>query len=218
MNDKSYGISRKIFFLSMIGILFLSTIISYGLISVFVTQGFEGPKGEPGPIGPEGPPGPQGIQGPIGPQGEQGPVGPQGDVGPQGPPGENVVEYLELPNVKNIGTTPQNLGRIIINAPTIGYVVLSVNAYLVTFGDQTACTIGLGRNDNTFDLHQVVVGVYDGTGNQRRVFSASSQAVVPVLPGDHTFYINAQKSPVFDLHDVNVGDIYVTGVFYANSR
>ena len=130
----------------------------------------------------------------------------------------NVVEYLELPGVKDIGTTPQNLGRIIIDAPTIGYVVLSVNTYVVTFGDQTACTIGLSRNDDTFDLHQAVVGVYDGTGNQRRVFSAASQAVVPVLSGEHTFYVNAQKSTVFDLHDVNAGDIYVTGIFYANSR
>lgn len=216
MNDKSYLISKKIFILSMVGILLLSIIISYGLISTLGIQGNEGPKGELGPMGPEGPPGPQGMQGPIGPKGEQGPVGDQGEVGPQGPPGETVVEYLELPNVKGIGTIPQNLGRIIINAPTIGYVHLSVNAYVVTFGDQTACTIGLSRNDNTFDLHQVVVGVYDGTGNQRRVFSASSQAVVPVLPGNHTFYVNAQKSAVFDLHEVNVGDIYVTGVFYSN--
>ena len=218
MNNKNNGISRKIFLLSMIGILILSTIISYGLVSILDTQEKEAIKGEPGPIGPEGPPGPQGIEGPIGPQGDPGPIGPQGDVGPMGPPGENVVEYLQLPNVKNISTTPQNLGRIIINAPTIGYVVLSVNAYVVTFGDQTSCTIGLSRNVNNFDLHQAVVGVYDGTGNQRRVFSASSQAVVPVLPGNHTFYVNAQKSTVFDLHDVNVGDIYVTGIFYANSR
>jgi len=203
MSNKNFEISKRIFFLGLIGFLLLSSIISYGIISIMGIEGLIGPEG------PQGEPGPQGIQGLIGPQGE---------VGPEGPPGVNIVEYLELPNMKDVGTTPQNLGRIIINATTIGYVVLSVNAYVVTFGDQTACTIGLSRNDDTFDLHQTVVGVYDGTGNQRRVFSAASQAVVSVLPGEHTFYINAQKSPVFDLHDVNVGGIYVIGVFYSNSR
>ena len=176
-------------------------------------MGFAGPQGEQGPVGPQGP------QGTIGPQGLP---GPQGEVGPQGPPGEtigeNVVECQIFPNVKDVGTTIQNLGRIIIDAPTIGYVVLSMNCYVVTFGDQTSCTVGISRNTDTFDLHQAVVGVYDGTGNQRRVFSASSQAVVQVLPGNHTFYVNAQKSSTFSLYDVNIGDIYVTAIFYSNPR
>jgi len=206
MSNKNFEISKRIFFSGLIGFLLLSSMISYGIISIIGIEGLIGPEG------------PQGEPGPQGPQGIQGLIGPQGEVGPEGPPGINVVEYLELPNEKDVGTTTQNLGRIIINATTIGYVVLSVNAYVVTFGDQTACTIGLSRNYDTFDLHQTVVGVYDGTGNQRRVFSAASQAVVPVLPGEHTFYVNAQKSPVFDLHEVNVGGIYVIGVFYSNSR
>jgi len=224
MSNKNFEISKRMFFLGFIGFLLLSSIISYGLISAISIGGLIGPQGLQGEVGPEGPPGeigsqgPQGEMGPQGSQGIQGLIGLQGEVGPEGPPGENVVEYLELPNVKNIGTTPQNLGRIIINTPAIGYVVLSVNAYVVTLGDQTACTIGLSRNDNTFDLHETVVGVYDGVSNQRRVFSAASQAVVPVLPGEHTFYVNAQKSAVFDLYEVNVGGIYVTGIFYANLR
>jgi hypothetical protein len=180
------------------------------------TQGIQGEQGPIGPQGIQGIPGPQGLPGP------QGDTGLQGEIGPQGPPGENlganVVEYQILPNVKDIGTTTQNLGRIIIDVPTIGYVHLSMNCYIVTFGDQTSCTVGLSRNSDNFDLHQAVVGVYDGTGNQRRIFSASSQAIVSLLPGNHTFYINAQKSPTFNLHDVNIGDNYVTGVFYANPR
>ncbi len=224
MNNKIIN-TKKILILSLI-ITFVSSIF-FSLI-IFSLLGFGGPQGvqgEQGPIGPQGIqgiPGPQGLPGPQGEIGPQGDTGLQGEIGPQGPPGEilgsNVVEYQILPNLKDIGTTPQNLGRIIIDAPTIGYVHLSMNCYVVTFGDQTSCTVGLSRNPDNFDLHQAVVGVYDGTGNQRRVFSASSQAVVPVLPGEHTFYINAQKSPTFDLHDVNVGDIYVTGVFYANPR
>ena len=217
--------TKKILILSLI-ITFLSSIfISLILFSLLGFGGLQGVQGEQGPIGPQGIqgiPGPQGLPGPQGEIGPQGDTGPQGEIGSQGPPGEtlgaNVIEYQILPNLKDISTTTQNLGRIIIDAPTIGYVHLSMNCYIVTFGDQTSCTVGLSRSTDNFDLHQAVVGVYDGTGNQRRVFSASSQAVVSVLPGNHTFYINAQKSPTFDLHDVNIGDIYVTGIFYANPR
>jgi len=158
MSNKNFEISKRMFFLGLIGFLLLSSIISYGLISAISIGGLIGPQGPQGEVGLEGPPGeigpqgPQGELGPVGPQGQidlqgpqgetgpqgsqgiQGIIGPQGEVGPEGPPGENVVEYLELPNVKNIGTTPQNLGRIIINTPAIGYVVLSVNAYVVTLG------------------------------------------------------------------------------------
>ena len=35
-----------------------------------------------------------------------------------------------------------------------------------------------------------------------------------LIQGELAFYVNAQKLPVFDLHDVNVGGIYVIGVFY----
>ena len=247
MINNTKGISTTIFVVGLITAVLISVTLSTSFVAYFDVApagpigppgldgeqgirgvpGIQGPQGEPGPQGPKGetgdvgPQGPKGDTGETGPQGEQGIQGIQGlqgEVGPEGPPGENVVEYVELPNVKNIGTTPQNLGRIIINAPAIGYVVLSVNCYVVTLGDQTACSIGLGRNDDTFDLHETVVGVYDGVSNQRRVFSAASQAVVPVLPGEHTFYVNARKSTVFDLYEINVGGIHLTGIFYANLR
>ena len=61
--------------------------------AVSVSQGEQGPPGEPGPQGEQGPqgePGPQGEQGPpgeTGPQGEPGIQGPSGEMGPQGIPG-----------------------------------------------------------------------------------------------------------------------------------
>ncbi len=215
MNNEKFEFSKRTFFAVLIVFLLFSTIISYGLILAIGIEGLRGPQGEMGPEGPEGIQGPIGPQGDEGSEGSQGEPGPQGEIGPQGPPGVNIVESPEIPNFKGIGTTPQNLGRVIIDVPTAGYVVLTLTAYVVTFGDQTACSIGLGTTDSNFDLHVTVVGVYDGSGTQRRVFSAASHAVVSVLPGSHTFYVNAQKSTVFDLHDVNVGDISLTAIFYS---
>jgi hypothetical protein len=164
--------------------------------------------------GPMGPPGPQGDPGPTGATGPAGPQGPQGEMGPQGASGENIVEHREILGVKDIGTTVQNLGRVIIDAPSIGYVVLTLTTDIVTFGDQTVCWIGLGTTDNSFDLHETEVGVCDGSGSQRRIFSATSHAVVSVLPGNHTFYVNAQKPTVFNVYEVNIGDINVIAIFY----
>jgi len=183
MSNKNFEISKRILFLGLIGVLLLSSIISYGLISAISVGGLTGPPGE---------------------------------VGPPGPPGVNVVERQTLPDVKNIGTTVQNLGRIIIDVPTTGYVVLILTATVVTLGDQTSCRIGLATTDSSFDLHRTEVGVIDGTSNQRNIYSAASHAAVSVLPGSHTFYVNAQKSTVFNLYEVNIDDIFVSAVFYSN--
>jgi hypothetical protein len=176
------------------------------------SAGSQGPQGEKGDIGSAGSQGPQGEKGDIGSAGSQ---GPQGEIGPQGTSGVNIVEYIEIPAVKGIGTTVQNMGRVIIDVPSSGYVVLTITTDIVTFGDQTECWIGLGRTDSSFDLDQTYVGVLDGSGSQRRIFSATSQAVVSVLPGSHTFYVNAKKSTVWDVHEVNVGNINVIAIFYS---
>ena len=183
MSNKNLAFSKRTFFLGLIGVLLLSSIISYGLISAISIGGL---------------------------------IGPQGEVGPQGPPGVTVVERQTLPDVKNIGTTVQNLGRIIIDAPTTGYVVLTLTATVVTLGDQTSCSIGLATTDSSFDLHRTGVGVIDGTSNQRNIYNAASHAVVSVLPGEHTFYVNAQKSTVFNLYEVNIDDIFISAIFYSN--
>jgi len=224
MSNKKFEISKRIFFLGLIGFLLLSSIISYGLISAIGIEGFRGPQGLIGSQGPQGKIGLQGPQGEMGSQGSQGiqgligSQGSQGEIGPEGPPGVNVVERQIIPDANNIGTTTQNLGRIIIDVPTAGYVVLTLTTTVVTLGDQTSCRIGLATTDSSFDLHKTEVGVIDGTGSQRKIYSAASQAVVSVFPGSHTFYVNAQKSAVFNLHEVNIGDIYISAIFYSNVR
>jgi len=200
-------------------ILLLSIIISVGLSSLL---GSTGPQGEMGLVGLQGI---EGDVGPVGPQGEQGPQGligtigsqgPQGEIGPQGPPGVNVVETVFIDSVRDIGIDVQNLGKITIDVPTDGVVYLSVTAYVIVFGDQTTCYLGLGTETDVLDLHQTYVGDLDGssTALQRRAFSATSHAVVPVTTGTHTFFVNAQKSTVFNAYYVNIGGIYLTAVFY----
>ena len=216
MSSSNIGVSKKFFVTGLILILLLSIIISVGLSSLL---GITGPQGEMGPVGL------QGIEGDVGPQGEQGPQGligtigsqgPQGEIGPQGPPGVNVVETVFIDSVRDIGIDVQNLGKITIDVPTDGVVYLSVAAYVIVFGDQTTCSLGLGTETDVLDLHQTYVGDYDGSSTvlQRRAYSASSHAVVSVTAGTHTFFVNAQKSTVFNAYDVNIGDIYLSAVFY----
>lgn len=57
---------------------------SQGLMTLYISEGPQGPQGPQGPTGPTGPEGPQGIQGPYG---LQGPIGPQGIAGSEGAQG-----------------------------------------------------------------------------------------------------------------------------------
>ena len=198
-------LSKTLFAAGLIVTLILSVIASYGVSSAI---GVTGPQGQQGETGPAGQPGPQGEIG------LQGPQGLQGATGPAGPPGVNVVEYDTVELVRDVGTELQNLVKVTLDVPTDGYVFLIVTAKVITFGDQTTCILGLGNSSTSIDLHDTSVGVMDGSGNQRTSFSATSQAVVPVGQGTHTFYANAYKPEVFSAHYVNVADVYLTGVFY----
>jgi len=156
-------------------------------------------------------PGEQGPQGLTGPQGEQ---GPQGLTGPQGSPGVSIVEYNNIGSVSGVTTTPQNLGSVTLSVPTNGSVLLIATTTVWTFGDSTRCWFGLGTTSGSVDLHKTGVGVIDGAGTQRRTFSATSLAIVEVTPGNHTFYATAYKDSTFDAQSINLGNIYLTAVFY----
>jgi len=219
LSTSNIGVPKKFFVTGLILILLLSIIINVGLSTLL---GSTGPQGEMGPVGLQGI---EGDVGPVGPQGEQGPQGltgatgsqgPQGEIGSQGPPGVNVVETVYIESVKDIGVDIQNLGKITIDVSTDGVVYLSVAAYVIVFDDQTTCSLGLGTETDVLDLHQTYVGDYDGsiTVLQRRAYSASSHVVVSVTAGTHTFFVNAQKSTVFNAYDVNIGGIYLSAVFY----
>lgn len=202
LHETKLECSKGLFVAALIMTLILSVIANYGLSSVMGVTGPQGPQGEIG------------SQGPLGQQGTTGAMGPHGETGPEGPPGVNIVEYNALDLIMDLGTDTQNLGKVTLDIPTDGYVFLVVTASVVTFGDQTMCVLGLGTTSNSVDLHKTSVGVMDGSGNQRRRFSATSLAVVSVDQGSHTFYANAFKPEVFSSHFVNIGDIYLTAVFY----
>jgi hypothetical protein len=188
----------------------ISVILS-GVISYMILPA--GPQGPPGPQGPQGLQGLQGVQGIQGEKGDKGDKGDQGDTGPQGPSGLTTVEFNDIGSVSAIPTTPQNLGSVTLNAPTDGYVILIATGYAVTFGDDTTCRFGLGTTSGSIDLHETAVGVLDGTGTQRREFSLTSTAIVPVTAGSHTFYATAYRPSVFSSQQVNLGDVYLIAVF-----
>lgn len=200
----------------------LSGVISYMILPAG-PQGPQGLKGDTGDVGPEGPigltgeqgiQGLQGLPGLPGEQGIQGVKGDTGDIGPQGPPGVNIIEYNNIGSVSDITTTTQNLGSVTLSVPTNGYVLLIATAEVITFGDSTRCWFGLGTTSGSVNLHESAVGVIDGTGTQRRTFSITSLAFVYVTPGSHTFYSTAYKDPVFDAQSINLGNVYLTAVFY----
>jgi len=205
--SQNSGISTSTFILGL-----LIAIIASVAVSSLVAQ-------QLAPIGPQGPAGPQGVQGSMGeqgPQGEQGlpgVQGPQGLMGPQGPSGLTAIAFNDIGSVSDIPTTPLNLGSVTLNAPADGYVFLIATATVVTFGDDTTCVFGLGTTAGATDLHLTRVGVLDGSGSQRREFSATSTAVVPVTAGSHTFYATAYRPSVFSSYSVNLGEVYLTAVF-----
>jgi hypothetical protein len=189
--------------------------------------GPQGPQGEQGPIGPEGPQGPQGEQGPVGPegpagpQGEQGLQGEQGPTGPQGEPGDPASSkyirgdgaYLE-PDRINIPTTPLNLwGGYTVRAPVTGIILLTATATITIHGDSTACTFGWGTSAGAYDAHSTFVGILDGSGTQRRQFSATSSVYIHVPPGNYTYYLTAEKSSAWGMYQVDVIDVSWSVVF-----
>ena len=56
MSNKNFEISKRMFFLGLIGFLLLSSIISYGLISAISMEGLIGPQGPQGAPGEDGEP------------------------------------------------------------------------------------------------------------------------------------------------------------------
>jgi hypothetical protein len=203
----SNEINWKTVIIAVVISVILSGVISYMILPAG-PQGPQGPKGDTGDTGPQGPKGDTGDTGPQGPKGDT------GDTGPQGPPGVNIIEYNDIGSVSGIATTQQNLGSVTLSVPTNGYVLLIATGFAVTFGDNTECVFGLGTTAGATNLHTTRVGVLDGSGNQRREFSLTSTAIVPVTAGSHTFYVTAYRPSVFSMYSVNLGEVYLIAVFY----
>lgn len=158
--------------------------------------------------------GPQGSTVPQEEQGLPGEQGIQGLVGPQGPSGCTIIVFNDIGSVSDIPITPQNLASVNLYAPTDGNVILTATTTVVTFGDDTERVFGLETTAGDTDLHETRVGVLNGTGSQRREFSSTSIAIVPVTAGKQTFYATAYKPSVFSSQLINLGNVYLTAIFY----
>ncbi len=106
-----------------------------------------------------------------------------------------------------------NLGSITIDAPTSGYVWLSVSAYANIDGDGSICGLGIGSSSGDVDLAYTHCGFTQGTGGLTRVHSLATQVVVPVTSGSHTFYATAYKTVFSADQTMIIGRIHLTGLF-----
>jgi hypothetical protein len=206
-------------------------IIGSGIVSSVATQqlspsvitGPQGPQGDPGPQGPQGEQGLVGPEGPAGPQGDQGPQGEQGPIGPQGEPGDPASsKYVRgyggaFVDHTDISTTPVSLLSYTVEAPTYGLILLTATATITIHGDSTACTFGWGTSEGAYNFHSTFVGVLDGSGTQRRQFSATSSGFNRVSPGNYTYYLTAEKSSAWGMYQVDVIDVSYSIVFLEDS-
>lgn len=96
-----------------------------------ITNGAQGPKGDPGDTGATGPQGPKGDTGEQGPKGETGATGPKGDTGPQGPQGIQGVQGPQGPK----GDTGPKGDDYILTAADKAEIVTTCNASIKQYVD-----------------------------------------------------------------------------------
>jgi hypothetical protein len=182
-------------------------VIASGIVSSVATQQFA----------PSTTTGPQ-AEGPAGPQGDQGLQGLPGIQGEQGPPGVGGLSIYSAvayhSGYTDISETPFSLYSTTKVVPTDGVFLLLVTVTVATYGDSTGCTIGLGTSDGAIDLHSTFVGVLDGSGTQRRSFSATSSALVSVTAGTYEFHATAAKSSFWNAQQVDLNDIHFSLMFF----
>ena len=113
----------------------------------------------------------------------------------------------------DIPTTVTNCGSVSVTAPSSGYVLVQCKAFAVTFGEDTEIVVGVSTSASTMG-ESTRAGVLDGTDTKRREFPIYTFAVYPVSTGTATYYCNAQKPAVFSSQQVNLGNMYMTAVFF----
>jgi len=182
-------------------------------------QGPEGPQGEQGetgatgPRGTTGPAGPTGATGPKGDTGDTGLQGPQGEIGPQGPAGATVVGYNETRAFLSmvLPTTKTKVANVSLTAPADGYILVSVSAWVVCYGDDAYAYLGVNVDDGT-EVHETWAGTSTGAGTQSVWYPINAQAVFPATAG--TSYNFGATSYRGGTRDAYIGGIYMTAVFY----
>jgi hypothetical protein len=129
-------------------------------------------------------------------------------------PGMPGIEFLSS-TASGVPTTITSYGSLVITAPTAGYVLVQVSGYAVTFGQNTVVEVGIGDSTDAFDFY-TSVGVLDGSDTLRREFSLNVTGVYSVSAGAKTIYLLAQKPSVFSAQWVNLGNLFMSAIFFPN--
>jgi hypothetical protein len=125
------------------------------------------------------------------------------------------IEFGSFTGVTGLTTNISSVSQITVTCPSAGYVLVTLTGQATIFGDSTAVTVGVSKSTSGF-ASSVNVGRLDGTGTQRFYAPFSVSYVFLVSAGDNTFYGLAQKISAFDDCYVNVGNVYMTGLFVPN--
>lgn len=104
-----------------------------------------------------------------------------------------------------------------IEAPTYGLILLTATATVTIHGDATACTFGWGTSAGAYNSHSTFVGVLDGSGTQRRQFSATTLLHVRVQPGNYTYYLTVEKSSAWGMYQIDAIDVIYSIIFLEDS-
>ncbi len=115
---------------------------------------------------------------------------------------------------RDIGTSPEHLGSITIDAPSSGSVLLFLSGRAIYFGESTTVKIGLGTSEASFDLYDPnSFGMIDGSEEKRYALPFDYMTAVDVEEGTHTIYATAQKSTVHDQHTINLDNLQIIAVY-----
>ena len=130
------------------------------------------------------------------------------------------IEYSNIGNCLGITTTLRNCGSITVttptNGPATGYILVQISGYGVTFGESTAAEVGVGDSATVIDRY-VLFGVLDGTDAYRRTYPINLAFVYTAGPGtSKTFYLLSRVYSSLDDHVINLGDMFISAIYFPN--
>ena len=101
--------------------------------------------------------------------------------------------------------TVHNMGSLVINAPTAGYVIAVLTGYVVFGGDNKTLVVGVNTaSDAITEDWSVSIGRLDGSGTNRFEEPFTAMAATAVSAGTTTFYALAQGNTTFPTGNANV--------------
>lgn len=125
------------------------------------------------------------------------------------------IAFSNIGSCSSIATSIQNCGSIDITAPQNGFVLVQVSGYAEPFGANTVVEVGFGDSETEFDFY-TRAGLLDGSDSIRRVFPINTTGVYSVAAGTKRIFLLAMKEGVFSAQTVNLGNLYISAVFFSN--